>query len=389
MSNETQQPYEIQKLMDSAISIKDLGRLVRQMYNANQNLFVWGYMGIGKTQEILKFVAEKRKENPKFGYIYLPLASMLAEDLTGSPMPVKDENGITRTIYAIPKIFPTDPDSEGIIVADEYNNALPTVQNATQQFFQERRIGDYELPKGWRIIAMGNQTGVNAYSNEIQAPVKDRFAHIYLEPNSDIWVDYILGLETEPKKESPFIDGITPSQIRELVAGFIKAHPDKLFDKQEYENNSYTFATPRSWERFIKLYSVNLDATKTDMVRFATMYLGSDIANLLREYFENSTKYQNADEILIDGKDFRDNQDMNGYMGTLVSCIAKLVKADDSEKKSQLDNLFKAGLKLKSTDNQVILVKMLLNKTALKPYIDKKYFVEIANKSRLALDELS
>lgn len=374
----TTQSYEIQQLVDTGITISQLPKLIEQMYNANQNLFIWGFMGLGKTQTIEQFVAKKRKTNPNFGYVYLPLASMLPEDLTGTPMPYKDENGMNRTAYAIPKMLPVDPDSEGVIVCDEFNNSLPSVQNACQQMIQERRIGDYIVPKGWWIVAMGNQTGVNAYSNEIQAPVKDRFAHIYLKPSSDNWVDYILGLETTQENDSPFFNEMTPSQIKTLTAGFIKTHPELLLDEQEYNRNSYTFATPRSWERFIKLYSANLNATKSEFKRFANMYLGKEIANLLADYFENSSRYQDPTEILIDGKPFRENKDLASFMGTLVGCISQVAQADKDIRKQQLDNLFNAGFKLPSVDWQVILAKMVKNKSVLKPYIDAQHYIKIA-----------
>lgn len=371
-------PYEIEKLQQAGISVGQLPRLVEQMFNANQNLFVWGFMGIGKTQMIEQFVARKRESNKDFGYYYFPLASMLPEDLTGIPMPYQDkETGYNRTAYAVPKTLPTDENGEGLLVFDEFNNASPSVQNACQQLIQERRIGDYHLPKGYRIIAMGNQSGVNAYSNEIQAPVKDRFGHIFVSSNAENWADYILGLSEIEKDTRPFMSNITPDQIKTLTCAFVKRHPDLLFDENEYNKNSYTFATPRSWERFIKLYSQNLTATKTDVKRFASIYLGIDIASAVIDYFENSNKYQDPYEILVDKKDFRDTQDLNGYMGTLTGCISVLVQHPD---KDQARNLVNAGLKLKKSEWLTILGKMILQKAQLKPLVDKDLINQLAEK---------
>lgn len=382
------QPYEIQQLMDCGIKIHQLPKLLEQMFNANLNLFIWGYMGLGKTASIEQFVAKQRQTNKDFGYYYFPLASMLAEDLTGIPMPYKDdETGMNRTAYAVPKNLPTDPNGVGVLVFDEFNNASPSVQNAVQQLIQERRIGDYILPNGYWIVAMGNQTGVNAYSNEIQAPVKDRFAHIYLEPNVDDWVDYILGLPTNETNDQPFMAGITPSKIRTLVAGFVKSHSDYLFDTKEYNLNSYTFATPRSWERVIKLYSANLDATETEVRRFASMYLGKGVANLLVEYLQNSHKYQDPKDILIQGLPFKDNKDFNGFIGTLVGCISYIAQADNNDKQKLLSNLFESGLKLPNTDWQVIVAKMVSKKPTIKPYIDRKYIVKISELVDKTCDE--
>ena len=369
-------PYEIQKLMESSVSLTRLPKVIEYMYNANLNLFVWGYMGIGKTASVEQFVARQREKNKDFGYMYFPLASILPEDLTGIPMPYKDETtGLNRTAYAVPKSLPTDPNSVGVLVFDEFNNASPSVQNAVQQLVQERRIGDYTLPKGWWVIAMGNQSGVNAYSNEIQAPVKDRFGHIFVRSNVDSWIDYTMGLQEIDNDTLPFLPNITPDQIRNLTCAFVKRNPDKLFDETEYNKNSYTFATPRSWSRFIQLYSKNLNATKTDVKCFASMFLGGDIANLIVDYFENSTKYQDPYEILLGKEKFKAEKDMNGFMGTLMGCISVLVEKPNAE---HLSNLVKAGLELKQLENQTILGKMIMNKSVLKPLIKKEQFTELA-----------
>ena len=196
---------------------------------------------------------------------------MIPSYLIGVMPAYKDENGLTRTAYAIPKNLPTDKNSRGVFVVDEFNNGQGSTQNSYQQLIQERKVGDYELPDGWWVVAMGNQSGVNAYSNEIQAPVKDRFGHIFVSSNADAWTDYIMGLENVETDNTPFLPDITPEKIKILTCAFIKRNPDKLFDEQEYNRNSYTFATPRSWERFIKLYSANLNATKNDVKIFASM----------------------------------------------------------------------------------------------------------------------
>ena len=153
---------EIKELMDSAITLNRLPRLIDCMYRANLNLFVWGDPGIGKTQSVEQFVNKMKQEDKDFEYFYYPLSSMEPADLIGIPMPEKvNEYGkeTTKTTWAIPKCLPTNPDGKGLLYFDEMNNAPAAMQNAVQQLVQERRIGDYFLPEGYRIIAAGNQSG--------------------------------------------------------------------------------------------------------------------------------------------------------------------------------------------------------------------------------------
>ncbi len=396
-NNEVNVSREIKELMDSGIALNKLPKLIEQMYRANLNLFVWGDPGIGKTQSVEQFVTKMKQEDKEFEYFYYPLSSMEPADLIGIPMPEKvSEYGkeITKTTWAIPKCLPTNPNGKGLLYFDEMNNAPAAMQNAVQQLVQERRIGDYFLPDGYRIIAAGNQSGVNAYSTEIQAPVKDRFGHIFVKTNADVWFDYILGLDTTPVQDKPFIAGITPEKIKQMVAAFVKRNPDKLFDTENYNNNSYTFGTPRSWSRFIKLYSMNTDASYDEVFHFASMYFGGAVANMLLEYLKNSEKYQDPAEILFKGKDFRDDGDINGFFGTLTGCIATLNqmeypdkdengKPDKTSKEgkalvSAVHNMFEACKKLKKADWQAILTKHITQNNKLVYFVSAEDIKSVA-----------
>jgi len=387
-TNETNVSREIKELMESGITLNRLPKLIERMYRANLNLFIWGDPGIGKTQSVEQFVEKMKKENKDFEYFYYPLSSMEPADLIGIPMPEKVcEFGkeMTKTTWAIPKCLPTNPNGEGVLYFDEMNNAPASMQNAVQQLVQERRIGDYFLPEGYRIIAAGNQSGVNAYSTEIQAPVKDRFGHIFIKTNADVWFDYMLGIDNTPKDEAPFISGITPKQIREMCCAFVQKNPDKLFDSDNYNNNSYTFATPRSWSRFVKLYSMNTDASAYEVEHFAAMYFGGAVANLLLEFLKYSDKYQDPAEILFKGKGFRDDGDINGFFGTMTSCVVVLNQMPESPKTADgkvdkeskegkalveaLHNLFEACKKLKRTDWQAVLTRHITQNNKLWPYL--------------------
>lgn len=370
-SNNT--PKEIRELLDNAITLDAMVEHIKEMYKNNLNIFLWGDPGIGKTESVVQFVKEKQKDNPKFGYVYFPLASMEPADLIGIPTTrlVKDGNGVEqmRTFWATPSNLPTEKDWEGVLFFDEYNNAPAAMQNALQQLVQERRLGNYHLPDGARIIAAGNLSGQNAYSTELQAPVKDRFAHQCVKTNAELWTRYILNKYASAKNQL--------QTAMSDVVGFVCAHPDLLFDTAGMESGSYTFATPRSWERIIKLYGNADKPTETSLFHFFAQYIGSTNSHLLLEFIANKKKYQNANEILVEGKDFRDDKDINGFYSTFISVMSILNStASDTEDKTSkkkvseyMKNLMKAVHNMKRADWKTTVVSTIAKSTSLFKYL--------------------
>lgn len=60
-------------------------------------------------------------------------------------------------VWCPPSFLPKKSDKPGILFLDEINAAPPLVQAALYQLILDRRVGEYELPEGWRIIAAGNR----------------------------------------------------------------------------------------------------------------------------------------------------------------------------------------------------------------------------------------
>ena len=103
---------EVRDLMNDGMDLSLLPAHIEMMYNARQNLMLWGDPGIGKTAMVEQFVRNMQKKNPNFGYHYYPLASKEPADLIGVPATrlVRDKSGqeILRTYWAIPNDLPTE-----------------------------------------------------------------------------------------------------------------------------------------------------------------------------------------------------------------------------------------------------------------------------------------
>ncbi len=193
-----------------------LNKLIRQEWAA----FVWGPPGVGKSA-IVREVAEAA------GLPVVDLRASLLDptDLRGIPMVKGGE-----AVWCPPAFLPKKNAKPGILFLDEINAAPPLVQAAMYQLVLDRRVGEYELPRGWKIIAAGNRAEDRAVTFRLSTALANRFIHLTLEPDAGCWADWAL------------THGINP-----IVLGFIRYRPELLYVKPEAVSQT-AFATPRSWE---------------------------------------------------------------------------------------------------------------------------------------------
>jgi hypothetical protein len=185
-------------------------------------LFLWGPPGIGKSS-IVRQIAEERG----IGFIDLRLSLLDPTDLRGIPF---FDQQAHKAVWAPPAFLPDGSEPEGILFLDELNTAAPTVQASAYQLILDRRIGEYELPKGWAIVAAGNREGDRGVVYRMPAPLANRFVHIEMEADPLQWRRWAQAR------------GIDPS-----IVGFLSARPDALF-LFDPASPHRSFATPRSWE---------------------------------------------------------------------------------------------------------------------------------------------
>lgn len=192
---------------------------------ANIPVMVWGPPGVGKS-DIVKQVCKSRDMTR----IDFRANLMEPVDLRGIPFVSEEGTNRAKTIWAVPDMFPNvERDGPyGVLNLEEVPAAMPSMQTALYQLCLDRRVGDYVLPDGWRIIATGNQLtdGGNTYT--MPTPLKNRFAHYLLEPHTDDFLRYAL--------QNSWDDRIT---------GFINFRPGLL---HQFDKDNEAFPTPRTWE---------------------------------------------------------------------------------------------------------------------------------------------
>ncbi len=206
--------------METSVTVKPslAIAILKSGLSVNVPMFLWGPPGIGKSQIVAQVAAELK----------LPLIDIRAVlldpvDLRGVP---SVENGATR--WNPPNFLPTE--GEGLLFLDELSQAPESVQSSLLQLVLDRRLGEYTMPEGWRILAAGNRVTDGTFSRKISKALGSRFAtHLELGVDLDEWCAWA-------------IDNQVPSEI----IGFLRLRPDLLhnFDPKAQGNS---FPCPRVW----------------------------------------------------------------------------------------------------------------------------------------------
>ena len=203
------------------ISPNELLDTIIAMLKADQPLMIWSAPGLGKSS-VTRLAA--RLTNHVYHAIYLAVMERI--DTMGLPIVRND-----RTTYAVPDFLPpTDSDSLHLVNLEELPNAKQDMFTAIYGLVLERRIGEYHLPPGARIIACGNRVKDRGGAHRLPPALASRFLHVDLEPNVDDWVDWALD-----------------NDIDTDVISYLTLNPESLHD-YDPTREEQPFPCPRTWE---------------------------------------------------------------------------------------------------------------------------------------------
>ena len=369
----------------------------------NHNFFAGNILvhNCGKSQGVLQWNAKKVKEyqarieageqvkpwNPVVCDVRLSMKEPV--DMVGVPIPTKNDKGETVTVWAIPSMWPKDDSqfSGGTIHLDEMNQGQAAILNAAFQLVQDRALGDYKVPEGYIIIGSSNPSAYNGTVTEFSIPLSNRFSHFNIKTDFDGWLNYRLN-------HGGNVD----------VMSFLKTQDQSiLFDRQGMEakvgdlsDTLYTdiVVTPRSWEVVEKLLNLpegteeNGGFTLEEKKYYATGRLGNGIANRLFTYIKDKAKFQSWQEILVDGKDFRD-ESSEQFWSVQLACLSTInLESDDTKCRQYVLNFIKATRNLKSIAYKTINITSLVHSDRLKkatrvfnPLIDAQDLLILMHKS--------
>ena len=211
----------------------NITKVVSKLIDKQLPVFVWGAPGIGKSSIVKQIAREKEMQ-----FIDLRLSLLDPTDLKGIPF----FNAETKEgVWAKPSFLPSEEGTKGILFLDEINTAPPAVQASAYQLILDRRVGEYELPSGWSIVAAGNRETDRGVVYKMPPPLANRFVHFEMEVDFNDWKNWAYSVK-----------------IESAIIAYLSYDKSMLFTFNA-KSNEKSFATPRSWEYVDSIVKSGID----------------------------------------------------------------------------------------------------------------------------------
>ena len=238
-------------------TIKGAKELAKFYYQHDIPMYAHGAPGIGKS-DLFKQLAKELG----IGFVIIRFSDKLPRTLSGIPVPDLEQR---MAVWLKAEFFPNAKrDGEkGILCFDEMSDAHKGLQSCAYQIILDRKINDFELPKGWWPVAAGNRREDRAAAQSLSTALANRFAHIEIIPDHKAWIEWA-----------------NKANIDELVTGFIHFRPE-LLHKMEGAD-LLRFPTPRTWTQVAKICR----APETMRYRLVESLVGSGPAGEFETYMK-------------------------------------------------------------------------------------------------------
>lgn len=310
-----------------SISTTELYTHINTLIQTDTPLFIHGSPGIGKSY-IVSDVAQKNK----LELVDVRLSQMDPVDLRGVPS-IKDD----QTVWMPPVFFPKDSDSEGILFLDELNAAPPSVQAAIYQLVLNRQMGEYILPKGWRIICAGNRISDRGVVFRLPTPLANRMVHLHVQARFDDFKLFAL-----------------KANLHHFVIGFLSFRPDLLSTEPVVEDDANpAFATPRSYHMLSNILKATQSLNSITSIIYGTIGYSAGI-----EFISYVKIYEKLPNIVaIYEGHYPEIINQPAMLYAMVSALVEYYQSTEQHK----DHLF-AFSELLPTEFSVMLIKDVIVK---------------------------
>src|SRR4051812_30960268 len=196
----------------------DVSRALAALVPTGRPTYLWGPPGCGKSSIV-------RQAAAVMGLDLVDVRATLLDpvDLRGLPRLDGD-----TAVWLPPAFLPRG--GPGLLFLDELAQAAPLVQAACLQLTLDRKIGEYELPAGWSVVAASNRQEDRAGTHRLISPLLNRFVHLDLDVSNEEWQQWAVANTVAP-----------------AVRSFLQYRPGLLF-QFDPAANPRSFPTPRSWQ---------------------------------------------------------------------------------------------------------------------------------------------
>ena len=338
-------------------------QIALKVLEGNNTPFFIGGTGIGKSAvinvPIVNALANGREVvrdevNPnKDQYGLLEIRSSLFESVDFGGLPYIDKHNVQQRAF----LGNLPQSGSGLLFFDEYSQAHPSLQAVLGQIIYEGRIGDYVLPKGWKVICAGNRAGDRAGSNKLPSHVIGRCSIIDFEHDTDDWLAWA-----------------GSNDVHQDVAGYISYRQDALnvFDPKVVSPQP----SPRSWTRLS-------DTLKTDPPKdLYQLLFATDIGE--EQAIEFSTFLSLKDDVpnlkaILTGKKV-DVPDKAGLCYATICAILSVMKdAKDSVIHDYFSNALAYIERMPTPEFGILFVRQIANARAEVKESDSFVKFKVAN----------
>ena len=185
---------------------------------------LWGTRGVGKSS-----VVRQVAEHYKVPLVDLRLTTIEPVDIRGA---IYADETLAKTVWFPPEFLPSPDQPEGLLFLDELTAADQRLQISAYSLILDRRVGNYQLPDGWLVVAAGNASFHGAISHDMGTALADRMFHFNVQTAIDAFLGHAMTRDFAPE-----------------VMAYLKIRPDKLDDTQaQLAGDHLIGASPRGWE---------------------------------------------------------------------------------------------------------------------------------------------
>ena len=266
-------------------------------------LFLVGPPGVGKTAIMEQVAAEEG-----VALVSYTITHHTRQSAVGLPFIKEreyDGKMYSTTEYTMSEIIASIYESieqtgirEGILFLDEINCVSETLAPMMLQFLQEKKFGNFSVPKGWIIVTAGNPAGYNKSVREFDTVTLDRIRQITIEAEYSVWKNYAIK------------QGVHPA-----IMSFLEIKKENFYH-METTVEGKRIVTPRGWEDFSVLLwgyeRKGFEITNEVALEFIKdKRIAVDFVNFLELYRKYENKYRIKD--ILENGDI--GAELPGYEG--------------------------------------------------------------------------
>ena len=262
-------------------------------------LFLVGPPGVGKTAIMEQVAAEEG-----VALVSYTITHHTRQSAVGLPFIKEreyDGKMYSTTEYTMSEIIASIYESieqtgirEGILFLDEINCVSETLAPMMLQFLQEKKFGNFSVPKGWIIVPAGYNKSVR----EFDTVTLDRIRQITIEAEYSVWKNYAIK------------QGVHPA-----IMSFLEIKKENFYH-METTVEGKRIVTPRGWEDFSVLLwgyeRKGFEITNEVALEFIKdKRIAVDFVNFLELYHKYENKYRIKD--ILENGDI--GAELPGYEG--------------------------------------------------------------------------